>query len=174
MRSKSISDFDKENMIKPLKVVFSGIFFSTVVGIAGCGEGSSSSAVDQTRTLSNLKSVNATLFKYASAHDEILPLAKNAAELKPFLLPYLTDSSVLEDPVTHVSFMWNAAFSGKSAAALGDYSSMDFPGDIARVVPFYTANPVDINARPIVTVGGKAKLVTDAEWKLIKIACQIP
>ncbi len=161
-------------MIKPLKVAFFGILFTAAVGVAGCGGGSSSSAVDQTQTLSNLKSVNAALFKYASAHDEILPVAKNAAELKPFLLPYLTDSSVLEDPVTHTLFTWNAAFSGKAVAALGDASSVDYPGDLARIVPFYTANPVDIDARPIVTVGGKAKLVTDAEWKLIKIASQIP
>ena len=100
--------------------------------------------------------------------------AQNAAELKPLLLPYLTDPSVLEDPVTHIPFMWNSAFSGKSLASLGDFTSVQYPGDIARVVPFYIANPADVNSRPVGTIAGKAELVTDAEWKLIKIVSLIP
>ena len=162
-------------MIKPFTPLVSGMALAALIGIAGCGAGSSATTVvDATQTLSNLKSANIALGKYGSAHDQILPVAQNAAELKALLLPYLTDPSVLEDPVTHVPFMWNSSFSGKSYASLGDFTSTAYYGDIARVVPFYVANPPDIDARPVVTISGKAKLVTDAEWKLIKIVSQIP
>ena len=170
------TEFNEETKIKPFKAIVLGILLAAFGGLVGCGGGSSSTtpAVDQTQTLSNLRSLNVALFKYAGAHDEILPVAQNITELKPFLLPYLTDPGVLEDPVTHTAYTWNSSFSGKSVASLGDINSVEFPGDIARVVAFYTANPVDINARPIVGINGKAKLVTNAEWKLIKAVSQIP